>query len=83
MSKFFGSMNPNINAQPVAISVYPEKSQYIWIPKAKVPIIIGKEPRPKGLLNIESTNGAILSAKTIFLMNPHPISVKPNFKFLP
>ena len=41
-----------------------------------------KDSCPMGEAKISFANGAILSAKNIFLKNPKAISDIPNFKFL-
>jgi len=74
-------LNPKIAAAPIAISEYPEKSQYIWIPNATAPSIILKDSIPIGFEKMLDTRGPILSAKNIFFKNPKAIKVKPNFRF--
>ena len=67
--KFRGILKPSIAAAPIAISEYPEKSQYTCIPKAIEPRIIENDSMPIGFEKILFTNGAMLSAKNIFLKN--------------
>ena len=66
--KFNGNLKPRISAAPIAISVYPEKSAYIWTPKPIVARIIVNDSCPIGFLNTSLTNGAMLSAKNTFLI---------------
>ena len=77
--KFRGILKPSIAAAPIAISEYPEKSQYTCIPKAIEPRIIENDSRPIGFEKILFTNGAMLSAKNIFLKKPIAIKVTQNF----
>ena len=70
--KFRGILNPSIAAAPIAISEYPEKSQYTCIPKAIEPRIIENDSMPIGFEKILFTNGAILSAKNICCKNQLP-----------
>ena len=79
--KFRGIFNPSRAAAPIAISEYPEKSQYIWTPKASAPNIIENDSIPMGFENILLTKGPMLSAKNNFLKKPKLIKVIPNFKF--
>ena len=41
--KFCGNLNPKSSAMPIAISVYPEKSQYICAAYAYIPEIFGRD----------------------------------------
>ena len=67
----------NNPAEPLAISEYPEKSQYISIEKKKAANTKAKPSYYVNPLYTLSTITARLSATTIFLKNPQAISFIP------
>ena len=79
--KFCGNVNPSINASPIAISVYPLKSKYIWKRKNIEKNHAEKKSNWLKFSYIGSTiKYPILSAIIIFLNIPIKKIKKPNSK---
>ena len=63
---------------PIAISLYPEKSPYIWKEYKIAHINKAEELYEPTSPYIELTMPQAVSAITIFLNNPHIISLEPS-----
>ena len=66
---------------PMAMSEYPEKSQYICMENNKAPVIKAMALKPLGSPNAWSTKGATASAMTTFLKNPQSACRMPSTAF--
>ena len=64
--KFAGILNPRINAAPIAMSVYPEKSPYTCTAKANAPRIIVNDSAPIGLKIYHQLKEQYYLQKTFF-----------------